>query len=214
MRTFQEQITDIRKNRRQVYKTRTLDLTTARSEEEFTVAGNYIIILDATDLNANIQLRFNEMEADQITLKKRQGLKVPFYRMFITNAAQAGKTVTIAYGINDTPLEIVDQSAVIDINSIAQAVTVYNGSIPAIYNVSCAVAGTEYSQAFGGYRQKFTVKARGGPLKVCFTATESGTKYIYLADGESWSEDNIKSSLTLYFQSPTAGTIAEVLTWG
>lgn len=214
MKSFSEQITEIRKNRPQVYKTRTLDLATARSNEEFTVSGNYIIILNATDLNTNIQIVFNELDADAITLKKRQGFKVPFYRMFITNAAQAGKTVTIAYGINDTPLEVIDQSAVIDINSIANPVQTFNASIPTMFNVTCTAAETEYSQSFGGTRQKFTIKARGGALKVCFTATESGTKYISLDDGASWSEDNIKSSLTLYFQSPTAGAIAEIVTWG
>ena len=210
MRTFQEQITDIRKNRPQVYKTRTLDLANARSNEEFTVAGNYIIVIDATDINSNVQIRFNELEADALTFKKRQGLKVPFYRMFLTNTAQAGKTLTIAYGINDTPLEIIDQSAVIEVNSVAHQES--NGVN--LYNKTCTLAATEYSQALPANTKKFTAKARGGAVQVCYTSGQSGTTYILLADGQAMSEDLLYlNGMTLYFQSPMAGAIVEVVAW-
>jgi len=84
---------------------------------------------------------------------------------------------------------------------------------PTIYNVTCTNADTEYSQTLPANTKKFTIKARGGSLKVCFTSGQSGTTYILLADGQSWSEDNIEFSGTLYFQSPSAGTVAEIIAW-
>lgn len=210
MRSFAEQISDIKANNSQVYATRTIDLSTARSNEEFSVAGNYFIILDATDLNANIQIRFNTLAADQLTFKKRQGVEVPFYRLFITNSAQAGKTITLIYGINDTPLKIVDQSSVFDINSVAHQES--NGVN--LYNKTCVAAATEYSQALPANTKKLTVKARGGAAQVCYTSGQSGTTYIYLADGQAMSEDLLYlNGVTLYFQSPTAGAVVEIVAW-
>jgi len=139
--SFESSIRDIRQNRPQVYKTLTLDLSTARSEYELPIAGNYLVVIDATDLNANIQLRFNEVAADTLTLKKRQGWKIPFYRLYISNAAQVGLSITLAYGLSETPLERIDQSSVFSIQSIADPVSVlpeglhnrvhYNTNLPA-----------------------------------------------------------------------------------
>ncbi|MBI5970576.1 MAG: hypothetical protein HY884_05425 [Deltaproteobacteria bacterium] len=210
MTDFLRQLHEIKNNRPQVYKIITLDLSTARSDYAQSIAGNYFIVLEATDINANVQVRFNESYCDAATLKKRQGFKIPFYRVFITNAVQAGKTLTIAYGVNESPLEFIDQSAAIDVTSIAHL----ESNAPALYNVSCAVAGTEYSQALPANTKKFTVKARGGSLKVCFTSTESGTKYILLPDGSSMSEDLVYlAAQTLYFQSPTTGAVAEIIAY-
>ncbi len=207
---FLRQLHEIKTTRPQVYKIMTLDLSTVRSDYEQAIAGNYFVVLEATDINANIQVRFNESYCDVATLKKRQGFKIPFYRVFITNAAQAGKTLTIAYGVNESPLEFIDQSAVIDVTSIAHL----ESNAPAVYNVSCAVVGTEYNQALPANAKRFTIKARGGDLKVCFTATESGTKYVLLKDGASMSEDLVYlAAQTLYFQSPTTGTVAEVIAY-
>lgn len=124
MKDFLSQLEDIKTKRIKPYSLLTLDLSTARSEYEITGAGNYFLVFDATDISTNVQVRFNETSADQVTLKKRQGLEVPFYRVFLTNTAQAGKTVTIAYGISDTPLKFIDQSSLVDINSIANPVDV------------------------------------------------------------------------------------------
>lgn len=155
--SFEDQLSEIKIRRPQVYKLLTLDLTSARSEFEIPVAGNYMVVLDATDINTSVGVRFNESYCDQATLKKRQGFKVPFYRFFITNAAQAGKSLTIAYGVNETPLEFIDQASVVEISSIAnQQSSSFN-----LYNVTCTVAGTEYSQALLADTKRFTVKARG-----------------------------------------------------
>lgn len=118
MRDFLTQIEDIKRNPVQLYKTITLDLTAARSEVLFPVSGNYITLIDATDINVNIQVRFNLGSADSITLKKRQGVKIPFYSLFISNPAQAGKSVTLAYGISESPLEFIDQSALVDVATV------------------------------------------------------------------------------------------------
>lgn len=84
---------------------------------------------------------------------------------------------------------------------------------PTLYNLTLALANTEYSQALPAGTKKFTCKARGGQIKLCFTSGQSGTTYILLNDGQAYYEDNLKANITIYAQSPTAGTILEIVAW-
>ena len=86
--------------------------------------------------------------------------------------------------------------------------------IPQVSNVVCILADTEYLKYMGAVR-KFTVKARGGDLKISFQQNQSGVSYILLPDGASYNEDLIKTpaDFIIYFQSPTASAILEVITW-
>lgn len=201
--------------RPQIYKTLTLDLSTARSEIEVPVSGNYLVAYDSSDFSANVNIRFNESYMDALTITKSRGLRIPFYRVFISNEAQAGKTITLIFGVSDSAIEALAQVEVVmsgAVNLEEAVVEVATG--PTLYNVDCAVADTEYSQALPAGTRKFTIKARGGDLKVCFTNGQSGATYILLTDGQSMTEDNVSlTGKTLYFESPTAGTDAEILAW-
>jgi hypothetical protein len=157
-----------------------------------------------------------------------ESLKIPkgMHKIYVKNeVAQSGKEVVLALGttadvepkpIGITPVKVLDQaeSVVNPATKEEQAKRWEKASTPNIYNVTCTNADTEYSQALPANTKKFTVKARGGQLKVCFTANQSGNTYILLDDGQSWSEDGLDlSNVTLYFQSPTAGTVAEIVAW-
>lgn len=49
-------------------------------------------------------------------------------------------------------------------------------------------------------------------LKLAFASGESGTNYITLPMGSSeWMKGKISGKKTLFFQSPQAGTVAEIL---
>lgn len=208
--------------RPQIYKTLVLDLTTARSEYEVPLSGNYLVVFDASDFSANVGIRFNESYADALTLTKGRGLRIPFYRIYITHAAQAGKTVTLIFGVSDTQIEALQQaevtmSGLIDASGSVVALTeavIEEATTPTFYNIDCTLAATQYSQALPAGTRKFTIKARGGDLKVCFTTGETATKYILLTDGQSLTEDQVKlTGKTLYFESPTAGADAEIVAW-
>lgn len=87
---------------------------------------------------------------------------------------------------------------------------------PAVYNVTCTAADTEFSQSLPGYTKKFMIKARGGMLKTAYIAGQTATTYKELKDGLSQSEDNLGFEddwLNLRFQSPTSGSVAEIEAW-
>ncbi|MBW7956539.1 MAG: hypothetical protein H3C68_01485 [Deltaproteobacteria bacterium] len=198
-----------------LYKTQVIDLSTARNNEVLTIEGTYLFVFDATDFGSNLSVRFNEVYMDALTLTKSRGVRLPFYRVYLTNAAQPGKTLTLIYGVSDTPIEAIAQVEVVFSGAVEITEAVVEvATAPAIYNVDCPLAGTEYSQALPGGTKKFSIKARGGDLQVCFSNGQSGVTYVLLTDGQALFEDNVNlTGKTLYFQSSQAGTDAEIIAW-
>jgi len=90
------------------------------------------------------------------------------------------------------------------------------GAKPVIYNTAVTLADTEYSQALPVGTTKFEIKLRAlnALLKLAFVAGESGTTYVTIPYGASYVENDVKmGSRSLYFQSPTAGGVAEIKVW-
>jgi len=211
---------------RVVYRRVTIDLGTARDKALFSYPGDTILV-EYIDGEADIYL--DDPHADLIeidTVKRIVTKPVKFSRFYVTNAAQAGKTARLYIGSEasfEAFPEILGEVGVLDAVGVRINPAREDGNLekivkqattPALYNVTCTLADTEYSQALPANTRKFLIKARGGTLKVCFTAGESGTTFIQLLDGQAYNEDLIlAAALTLYFQSPTAGTIAEIVAW-
>ena len=89
-------------------------------------------------------------------------------------------------------------------------------SVLAIYNKSMSSANTEYSQALPDGVTKIDVKlrAQNALLKIAFTSSESGTKYITIPYGSSFHLENTNlNNIVLYFQSPSASQVCEILYW-
>lgn len=85
---------------------------------------------------------------------------------------------------------------------------------PKIYNVTCTLANTEYSQALSSFATVFSIKPRDPTvdIKVSYVATESGTKYWTVFGGAS--DEHIgefSGVMTVYFQSPSAGAVVEII---
>lgn len=133
---------------------------------------------------------------------------------YLKNEAQEGKELIIAIG-RAFYTEPALAGQVLLMNKLMEIISpASHAKTPALYNVVCTVAGTEYDQALPANTKKFLIKARGGALKVCFTEGQSGTTYMELEIGKAYWEDLIEpESLTLYFQSPVAGTVAEIVVW-
>ncbi len=107
---------ELRAQRVQVYNTLTLDLATARNNKELPYTGNYLYVLEATDILANVQLRFNEISMNSITVTKGRGVRVPFYRLYITNSAQAGKSMTLGIAVESETFEVLDVGKALEIS--------------------------------------------------------------------------------------------------
>lgn len=85
---------------------------------------------------------------------------------------------------------------------------------PEIFNVSIPLANTEVEQALGSNIQGFTVRCRGeAEMKLAFTTGESGTKFITIPKGCSFSESDINFSGSVFLQTNKPGQTVEVLAW-
>ena len=73
---------------------------------------------------------------------------------------------------------------------------------------------TEQSQALPANTKRFLVKTRGrAPLKLAYTASQSGTNYITVNKTAVFTDDNLYSAVTLYFQSPETGDTVEIVAY-
>jgi hypothetical protein len=195
---------EIKKDKIKVYSILTIPLDAVLLNKEIIYSGSYLFVLDMPTGMTTCQVRFNDYSQDAVDLMKQRVITTPFTRLYFNTSAVAGGILKLAIGVLSETFDIKDFSTTI---SLALPAT------PVINNTVCNVAGTEYSVAAPAHCDQFTIKARGGALKVCFTAAGSGTTYISLSDGQSWTEINIDFSGTLYFQSPTAGCVAETVFW-
>lgn len=83
-----------------------------------------------------------------------------------------------------------------------------------VYNKTLVLDNTEYSQQMTERASYFEVKVRSltAELKVAFVAGGSGTTYFTIPAGSTWyTKGVVAGQKTLYFQSPQAGTVVEII---
>jgi len=90
------------------------------------------------------------------------------------------------------------------------------GKTPFIKNLVLTDADTEGFYPLPLGTKKFTIQCRTDDiLKFSYVVGESGSIYMTIPEGASKSEDDLNTTgLVLYVQSPTAGVVAEIETWG
>ena len=83
---------------------RTIALDTARDDELVdTGASNFIWVRDASDFGANINIKFNTQRHGGLNFQQGMIVKLtPFSKIYLTHTAQAGKTITLIYGLQST----------------------------------------------------------------------------------------------------------------
>lgn len=87
---------------------------------------------------------------------------------------------------------------------------------PSIQNVSLTLASTEYTITIPSNSVEFSIRTRkDSKLQLAFNSTESGTTFITIWPGETYTETALTStaSLTLYVQSSKANEILEIWSW-
>lgn len=83
-------------------KSKLFDLSVARNLVEIPIGGNVLWSMEATSRTAYLDVYLNDQLRDPI--RYRLGLfirGVPFSRIFVTNAAQAGETITLFYAVEE-----------------------------------------------------------------------------------------------------------------
>lgn len=88
-------------------------------------------------------------------------------------------------------------------------------SKPTIKNVTMTNVNTEYSYTLPTGTKMFRVKLRGvgAPMKMAIDEGESGTTYMTIDNGKTQEELVKGGGATLYFQSPTANQVAEIISF-
>ena len=87
-----------------------------------------------------------------------------------------------------------------------------------IYNTSITDADTEYSQLLPDSTKQFFIKLRSqaASLRLSFTSGQAGSggTHVVIPANGFLSPDNLNfSSITLYFESPTAAQVAEIIAY-
>jgi len=93
--------------------------------------------------------------------------------------------------------------------------TLEDVTTPNVENFNIVLADTEYSHTFPDATKRVTIQNRDNAVvKFCFIIGETATNFITLFPGQIWTESGIgTTSLTIYFQSPKANQILEMLSW-
>jgi len=96
----------------------TLPLDAAMNNFEIKVKGNQFWMVDATDLDVAANVKYNEVSGQGIPIRKGFALKgIPFNRIYVTSAVQAGKSLTlVTTNIPGSPVEFVNPTA--DLNDV------------------------------------------------------------------------------------------------
>lgn len=84
-----------------------------------------------------------------------------------------------------------------------------------VSNVTMALASTEYSYTLPNKTKIFRIKLRDSALlQLAFASGESSTNYVTIYQRGSYGESGLDmSGVTLYFQSPTAAQVAEIISY-
>lgn len=115
---------------------------------------------------------------------------------------------------NEICVRTCDQDALIELKAIVAALGGSSNVTTEIYNISIAVANTEESQAMPTNIAGYIIRTRGNTeLKISHVSGESGTKYVTIPKRATHTDNHNYNNLTIYFQSPTAGDVVEILAW-
>lgn len=160
---------------------RVIHLSAVRVDELVSQAGDFIIALDSNSILASLDVKLDEPSASALTLFKAVRLKTarPFRRLFLSNEAQNGKTITLVIGFSGS----VDMFAATTIQSeIVRGDDAVNQEI-SVTNVSTALAIIPL-----GSVQRVRVFNRGAE-DIFLSIEQAATVAMFpVPSGQSWVE--------------------------
>jgi len=100
----------------------TIPLDTALDNKRFEIGGNFLWAINGSDLAANIEISFEDTHGDKLPFKKGSAFGgVPFSRLFISAEAQAGKSLTLLIGVDESLQGFRFENAISDFTSVSIA---------------------------------------------------------------------------------------------
>lgn len=93
------------------YTCEVIDLTLARANELYDIAGSFVWSPDSSAATSLLQIRLDEVTNDLIPFQAGVRISgIPFKRLWLTNAAQVGDTITLMVS-SDSPGDRIDTDA-------------------------------------------------------------------------------------------------------
>ena len=110
----------------------------------------------------------------------------------------------------DVAVNVVGKNIEALLTAIASGVGGAVSTTATIFNVSCPLADTEYSQALPANTKGFTIQARKNS-SIKFAYSPSATNYLTISVGVNYSDENFYVSQTLYFKNSKADEVIEIV---
>lgn len=174
-------------------RTITIPLTNAHDLKEFNIQGTALYAIEASDRAAEIRVRFNEQVGEGIPFREGRFIAgTAFSKIYVTSDAQAGKSITLLYAVEDRDLRVVNPGETSDEVNVSKAtviettadVTVDSGANP---NLIAAQNSDRRELLLTNLSTTVTYRvgdtnvaaARGIPLQPGQTITLSTTAPVY-----------------------------------
>lgn len=159
-----------------------LDLGTARDNKEIDIAGTMLWAIDASDLDASIDVKFNDQIGTGVTVERGFFLRgVAFNQLYVTNSAQAGKTIKLFYAVEGRDNIQIENPLVAFQNVKIDQGDTYTGSGDT--NINDATTDTI---AADGTRREITIQADDGNTGPLFVRDTNGNNMAKLNAGDSY----------------------------
>jgi len=192
-------------------------LATARSDELiYNRGGRGLFIIGMDGEPTTTLIRFNDI-ASPLYEVRRGYIKGAFQRIYLTNAAEAGKTLKFVVGHrNFAEFMLLDPAQDSTLLALIATIAPVPTALPTLYSKTMTLADTEYEQGLGvckGYsihtRDDTAFRLAFETGKVAVPAEPYKT---VPANTEEY-KDGINAAITLYFACAGAGKIAEIERW-
>lgn len=82
------------------YKHLHIDLNTARINQSYLIAGEYLYVEESSSTEAVAKIRLNRVNNDELDLEKGVKIETVFIEIFITNDALEDEWIDLVFGIN------------------------------------------------------------------------------------------------------------------
>lgn len=82
------------------YKHLYIDLTVARADQAYLIAGEYLYVEDSSGDNAIAQVKINRISNEPLVLKSGVKIETVFIEIFVTNEALQEEWLNLVFGIN------------------------------------------------------------------------------------------------------------------
>lgn len=189
---FAQQIIDVRNKFRDTYFRLTVDLSVARTNEKQAIAGAAIFVRSADDdPDSTLSLRLWRPDLPLIPVRMQTRIRAPFDEFFITNTAQAGKTLDLYISKDPDIFELIEPSS-FDADILSEL----QGSSTGTYkNVSVTTAATSIWVANTARKSVFVQlsPAATDDVYLGFTSGVLSTNaFVRLTPGGSWSADDYR----------------------